>query len=221
MREHTYELTSTYGEFPSETSDFSAPGWMDDSATTALVNDLAHRPGEIWDSAEKADPQSLLPADAEPPARLGPAEPPPMDMADSAEVVAVETVPAEAVPAEAENDDPPFILYKEGESFNAALDNLILWVSHLLLPVYGREISSQSPWCPRWWMHMEAVAQLYGLWMAWQELTGSTAPLTGPASWHRDHLAPVMMMLRNPTGPFAGCTTESHRVKELPQVDAL
>ncbi|MDX3850987.1 DUF4913 domain-containing protein [Streptomyces sp. AK02-01A] len=93
------------------------------------------------------------------------------------------------------------------------------WVHQLLLPVYGRETSSNAPWCPRWWEHMEAVAQLHGLWLAWQELTGADAALSGPASWHRDYLGPVFASLRDPAGPFAGCKTGSHRVKDLPPVE--
>ncbi|MEU8952271.1 DUF4913 domain-containing protein [Streptomyces sp. NPDC048489] len=92
-----------------------------------------------------------------------------------------------------------------------ALSGLAQWVHGLLLPVYGREASALAPWCSRWWEHMEAVATLYGLWMAWQDLTGDKSPLSGPAMWHRDHLQPVMLSLRNPTGPFAGCKPGRHR----------
>ncbi|MEV0185813.1 DUF4913 domain-containing protein [Streptomyces sp. NPDC050625] len=106
------------------------------------------------------------------------------------------------------------------EEYTTALFSLMRWVHHLLLPVYGRETTSNAPWCPRWWEHMEAVAQLYGLWMAWQELTGSRAPLTGPASWHRDYLQPVMSSLRDPSGPFAGCKPGGHRPKEPPPVES-
>ncbi|WUX04426.1 DUF4913 domain-containing protein (plasmid) [Streptomyces sp. NBC_01450] len=97
--------------------------------------------------------------------------------------------------------------------------NLSLWVHGLLLPVYGREISSTAPWCPRWYEHLEAVGQLYGLWMAWQDLTGQASPLTGPAMWHRDYLTPVMNNLRDPSGIFAGCKPGQHRHKEPPPVE--
>ncbi|MEU2339887.1 DUF4913 domain-containing protein [Streptomyces sp. NPDC013172] len=117
--------------------------------------------------------------------------------------------------------DPPFILYKSGDEFGAAIADLTVWVHGLLLPVYGREISSTAPWCTRWWDHFEAVAQLYGLWMAWQEMTGKDAPLSGPATWHRDFLTPVMSSLRDPRGPFAGCKPGQHREKELPPIEEL
>ncbi|QXE39162.1 DUF4913 domain-containing protein [Streptomyces sp. GMY02] len=117
------------------------------------------------------------------------------------------------------SDDPPFILYKTGEEYGAAVADLAQWVHGLLLPVYGREISSTAPWCPRWYEHTEAIGQLYGLWMAWQDLTGSLAPLTGPAMWHRDFLTPAMNSLRDPSGIFAGCKPGQHRPKESPPIE--
>ncbi|MEU3619889.1 DUF4913 domain-containing protein [Streptomyces sp. NPDC006872] len=110
--------------------------------------------------------------------------------------------------------EPPFILYKSGEAFGSATADLATWVHGLLLPVYGREVSSTAAWCTRWWEHLEAVAQLYGLWMAWMALTNGDAPLTGPASWHRDFLNPVMLTLRDPSGTFAGCKPGRHRKTE-------
>jgi hypothetical protein len=114
---------------------------------------------------------------------------------------------------------PQFILYLEGEQHAEAMQRLALWVKYLLLPVYGREVTSLAPWCSRWWEHEEVVAQLYGLWMAWQELTSADAGLSGPAVWHRDHLGHVMNAVRDPSGPFAGCKPGSHRAKEAPGAD--
>jgi hypothetical protein len=119
-----------------------------------------------------------------------------------------------------ERQKPPFILYLEGEEHAEALRGLAIWVRYLLIPVYGRETTSTAPWCSRWWEHQEAVAQLYGLWMAWQELTSAEAGTTGPAIWHRDHLGHVMASLRDPSGPFAGCKPGAHRAKEAPLTDA-
>ncbi|MER8010311.1 DUF4913 domain-containing protein [Streptomyces sp. NPDC094149] len=123
-------------------------------------------------------------------------------------------------PAETHDQQgPAFILYLEGSEYDDALHRLALWVRHLLLPVYGREVTSAAPWCTSWWKHPEAVAQLYGLWMAWHDLTGPDAPATGPATWHRDHLGHVMSSLRDPSGPFAGCKAGAHRAKETPGMD--
>ncbi|MGI5347330.1 DUF4913 domain-containing protein [Streptomyces sp. CA-250714] len=115
---------------------------------------------------------------------------------------------------------PSFILYLEGAEYAAALRKLTLWVHHVLLPVYGREVTSTAPWCSRWWEHPEAVAQFHGLWLAWGELTGPGSGMCGPANWHRDYLVHTMNALRDPMGPFAGCKP-THRPKETPVVDTL
>lgn len=124
---------------------------------------------------------------------------------------------------EAEQKAPPaplFILYLEGPEYAQNLRQLTLWTHHVLLPVYGREITSAAPWCSRWWEHQEAVAQLHGLWLAWAELTGPGSGMCGPANWHRDYLNSVMQSLRDPSGPFAGCKPGNHRPKEIPTVDS-
>ncbi|MFJ6541053.1 DUF4913 domain-containing protein [Streptomyces sp. NPDC091385] len=118
-------------------------------------------------------------------------------------------------------EPPRFILYLEGAAYAGELRGLTLWVHHVLLPVYGREVTSSSPWCSRWWEHPEAVARLHGLWLVWGELTGPGASVAGPAEWHRDHLPSVMDALRDPQGPFAGCKPGMHRAKEAPVVDAV
>ena len=120
---------------------------------------------------------------------------------------------------EKESEKPFFILYLSGPDYLDELDRLTTWVNNLLIPVYGREVTSGAPWCPEWPQHPEAVAQFHGLWLAWQENTGPKAPLSGPAQWHRDHLGPVMQSLRDPSGPFAGCRRGSHRDKEAPYID--
>ncbi|MDT0406747.1 MULTISPECIES: DUF4913 domain-containing protein [Streptomyces] len=126
-------------------------------------------------------------------------------------------VPDPQAPASA----PLFILYFEGQRYVEELRGLTLWAHHVLLPVYGREVTSSAPWCSRWWEHQEAVAQLHGLWLAWLELTGTGSGPSGPANWHRDYLLPVMASLRDPSGPFAGCKPGAHRGKQPPPVDAL
>ncbi|MFE2538115.1 DUF4913 domain-containing protein [Streptomyces sp. NPDC059371] len=117
-------------------------------------------------------------------------------------------------------DAPPFILFLDGPEYAGEMSRLAVWVSDLLLPVYGREVTSQQPWCPRWWEHPEAVARLHGLWLAWQEHTDPAAGASGPAVWHRDHLGAVLSELRSPSGPFAGCKGGSHRPKTPPAVES-
>ncbi|GAQ59470.1 DUF4913 domain-containing protein [Streptomyces acidiscabies] len=105
-----------------------------------------------------------------------------------------------------------FILALGGDAYAAELEALTAWVEYLLLPVYGREVSSSRPWCAQWREHPEAVARLHGLWLAWQQLTDVEAGLSGPSTWHRDHLDHVMAQLRSPDGPFAACTTSVSRI---------
>jgi len=113
-----------------------------------------------------------------------------------------------------------FILALGSEAYAVELAALKDWVNYLLLPVYGREISTTRPWCAQWHEHPEAVARLHGLWLAWQQLTDAEAGLSGPATWHRDHLDHTLVQLRAPDGPFAACTTSptrpAHRVLATP-----
>ncbi|MEU8795431.1 DUF4913 domain-containing protein [Streptomyces sp. NPDC048643] len=125
----------------------------------------------------------------------------------------------EPQPAQAPEQKPAFILYMDGPEYDEGLHRLTLWVRHLLLPVYGREVTSGAEWCSSWWKHPEAVAQFYGLWMAWQELTGPESGATGPSTWHRDHLTHILASLRDPSGPFSGCKPGRHRAKQPPEMD--
>ncbi|MFD8783792.1 DUF4913 domain-containing protein [Kitasatospora sp. NPDC059599] len=107
---------------------------------------------------------------------------------------------------------PLFILAMGGSQYAAEVAELDFWVTHILLPVYGREIGSTRPWCAKWHEHPEAVARLHGLWLAWQQLTTAEAGQSGPATWHRDHLDHTLLQLRSPDGPFAACTTSPSRL---------
>ncbi|GHI94156.1 DUF4913 domain-containing protein [Streptomyces olivaceus] len=122
-----------------------------------------------------------------------------------------------------EQSDGPasvFILALGGEAYAVELAALSDWVNYLFLPVYGREISTTRPWCAQWYEHSEAVARLHALWLAWQQFTDTEAGLSGPSTWHRDHLDQALMHLRAPDGPFAACTTSTsrpnHRVLATP-----
>ncbi|MEV3853153.1 DUF4913 domain-containing protein [Streptomyces sp. NPDC050095] len=134
--------------------------------------------------------------------------------------------PAPAGPG-ASQDGPTsiFILALDGKSYTEELAALTNWVHHLLVPVYGREVSTTRPWCRKWQEHPEAVARLHALWLAWQQLTDAEAGLTGPSTWHRDHLDPTLLQLRAPDGPFGACTTSStrpnHRLLAAPDVDLV
>ncbi|MFD1660199.1 DUF4913 domain-containing protein [Streptomyces caeni] len=115
---------------------------------------------------------------------------------------------------EAAGDPGPasvFILALDNQAYGVELHALTAWVNHLLLPVYGREITTSRPWCHQWHEHPEAVARLHALWLAWQQFTDVEAGLAGPSVWHRDHLDPTWLQLRAPDGPFAACTTSPNR----------
>ncbi|WP_411573547.1 DUF4913 domain-containing protein [Streptomyces fradiae] len=116
-------------------------------------------------------------------------------------------------PAEGSQERPTsvFILAFDGTAYTEELAALTRWVHDLLLPVYGREITTGRPWCQQWQEHPEAVARLHALWLAWQQLTDTEAGLTGPSTWHRDHLDPTLLQLRTPDGPFGACTTSPNR----------
>ncbi|MFF4757809.1 DUF4913 domain-containing protein [Streptomyces sp. NPDC001292] len=120
----------------------------------------------------------------------------------------------EAEAADAGQADGPasvFILALGGEAYAVELAALSDWVNYLFLPVYGREISTSRPWCAQWHEHPEAVARLHALWLAWQQFTDTEAGLSGPSTWHRDHLDQTLAHLRAPDGPFAACTTSANR----------
>ncbi|MFI1367970.1 DUF4913 domain-containing protein [Streptomyces griseochromogenes] len=135
---------------------------------------------------------------------------------------------SEAETANSEQADGPtsvFILALGGEAYAVELAALSDWVNYLFLPVYGREISTTRPWCAQWHEHPEAVARLHALWLAWQQLTDTEAGLSGPSTWHRDHLDQALVHLRAPDGPFAACTTSTtrpnHRVLATPAPEQL
>ncbi|MGW8765839.1 DUF4913 domain-containing protein [Streptomyces sp. NPDC055815] len=149
--------------------------------------------------------------------RLG-SEPDPVPPADQQTDGAAEA--GAASPEKADGPTSVFILALGGEAYAIELTALSNWVNHLLLPVYGREISTTRPWCAQWHEHPEAVARLHALWLAWQQLTDTEAGLAGPSTWHRDHLDQALVHLRAPDGPFAACTTSptrpNHRVLATP-----
>ncbi|MFK0107247.1 DUF4913 domain-containing protein [Streptomyces sp. NPDC091217] len=136
------------------------------------------------------------------------------DVGEAADPVHPESPASASTPAEGNADGGPasvFILALGAKAYAEELAALTNWVHNLLLPVYGREITTGRPWCRQWQEHPEAVARLHALWLAWQQLTDVQAGLTGPSTWHRDHLDPALLQLRTPEGPFGACTTSAAR----------
>jgi len=62
---------------------------------------------------------------------------------------------------------PEFILRLDAGPRAVELAALDEWVRLVLIPIYGREPSSQWRWCARWFEHPEAVARLHALLLAW------------------------------------------------------
>ncbi|MFE6364121.1 DUF4913 domain-containing protein [Streptomyces sp. NPDC057806] len=136
------------------------------------------------------------------------------DDSEPADPAHPESPASASAPAEGNANDGPasvFILALGAKAYAEELAALTNWVHNLLLPVYGREITTGRPWCRQWQEHPEAVARLHALWLAWQQLTDVQAGLTGPSTWHRDHLDPALLQLRTPDGPFGACTTSAAR----------
>ncbi|MGW7447504.1 DUF4913 domain-containing protein [Kitasatospora sp. NPDC054795] len=123
------------------------------------------------------------------------------------------TEPDPGATDEPEPDAAPslFILAMGGAQYATELAELPFWVTHILLPVHGREIGCTRPWCVKWHEHPNAVARLHTLWPAWQQLTTAEAGHAGPSTWHRDHLDHTLLRLRAPDGPFAVRTTSPSR----------
>jgi hypothetical protein len=143
--------------------------------------------------------------------------------ADRPEGTASPASPADGDPSAPKADEPAsvFILALTPKAYVEELAAMTNWVHDLLMPVYGREITTGRPWCRQWQEHPEAVARLHALWLAWQQLTDVQAGLTGPSTWHRDHLDPALLQLRTPDGPFGACTTSAarphHRLLAAPE----
>ncbi|MFF2747829.1 DUF4913 domain-containing protein [Kitasatospora sp. NPDC058048] len=131
------------------------------------------------------------------------------DEADPASELPVEgALAAEADTAPEESDAVSLtVLAFDDDALATEVATMVPWVDHILLDVYGQEITSGRPWCARWPEHDEALARIHHCWLAWQELTDSRSGATGPSVWQRDHLEPLLLKLRAPDGPFGACTT--------------
>ncbi len=114
-------------------------------------------------------------------------------------------------PGPAPSPEPRPILELEGEEYEDELDGLGDWVDDFLLPVYGAEVTTAAPWCPRWQEHDGVVAWLHALWLAYQQHKDPEAGLAGMFVWHRDFLTHAMAAVRAPGGPLSACMTSPDR----------
>ncbi|CAM2743816.1 MULTISPECIES: DUF4913 domain-containing protein [Streptomyces] len=85
-------------------------------------------------------------------------------------------------------------------------------------PVYGREVTSSSPWCQQWAHHPEAVARLHALWLAWQQYTDAEAGLAGPCGAATTSTLPCSSCARRkvPSVPAPPAPPAHHRLLASP-----
>lgn len=82
-----------------------------------------------------------------------------------------------------------------------AYPNADAWLRSWLLPNWRRPVHQH--WCPKWWLHAEAVSRVEAMWRAWEHLRTDGA--LGPSAWWRDHGDYHLAVLTSSTGPFARC----------------
>ena len=101
-------------------------------------------------------------------------------------------------PPDSDRDEPPDPLYA----------SVADWVTGQFLLVYRRPIGGEFRWCPKWWLHAEAITRLTALWHSWEAMR--LQPGTGMAAWLRDHLDHQLPVLLGRTGPFSMCSEDEH-----------
>ncbi|MEU3599285.1 DUF4913 domain-containing protein [Streptomyces sp. NPDC006798] len=107
--------------------------------------------------------------------------------------------------------DPKPILELDGEALENEVDALTDWVDDFLLPSYGAEVTTATPWCDHWQEHRDVTAWLHALWMAYEQHKDPEAGLSGMLAWHRDCLTHTMAAVRAPGGPLSACMTDPDR----------
>ncbi|MGT2531545.1 DUF4913 domain-containing protein [Streptomyces nojiriensis] len=109
--------------------------------------------------------------------------------------------------------DPKPILELEGEEYEDEIAALTDWVDDHLMDVYGAEITTAAPWCEQWQEHLDVVARLHALWMAYHQHKDAEAGPSGMFVWHRDFLTHCMAYVRAPGGPLSACQTDPDRAE--------
>ncbi|WP_176451756.1 DUF4913 domain-containing protein [Enemella dayhoffiae] len=64
-------------------------------------------------------------------------------------------------------------------------------------------------WCPRWWLHPEAVVRIEALWRTWEDAQPDA--YRGMALWLRDQFDHHWPRIVGNPGPLMYCTAEVHR----------
>lgn len=115
------------------------------------------------------------------------------------------------LPLPAAPPEPRPILELEGEEYEDELDSLSDWVDDFLVRVYGAEVTTAAPWCEQWQEHVDVVAWLHALWLAYQQHKDPEAGPAGLFVWHRDFLTHAMATVRAAGGSLSACMTDPDR----------
>lgn len=128
------------------------------------------------------------------------------------------------LPVPSAPSEPRPILELDGEEYEDELDSLSDWVDDFLMPIYGAEVTTATPWCQQWQEHEDVVAWLHALWLSYQQHKDPDAGMAGLFVWHRDFLTHAMTTVRAPGGPLSACMTDpdrpAHRLLPGPQPSA-
>ena len=78
-----------------------------------------------------------------------------------------------------------------------------------LFPLMRRRLGGHLTWCPKWWLHEEAITRLMALWYSWEHYRYEGP--TGLSDWLLHHADPHMAVLMSKdNGPFMACTPARH-----------
>lgn len=107
------------------------------------------------------------------------------------------------------------------EQESSVFESVEQFVNEFIAPLYARPIGSAAKWCPKWWLHAEAVFRFNALWVTFENGFASEDP-TFAAKWMASYADPFMSRLMEPNGTFNGCSPErGHRATALYENDCL
>lgn len=107
------------------------------------------------------------------------------------------------------------------EQESSVFESVEQFVSEFIAPLYVRPIGSAAKWCPKWWLHAEAVFRFNALWVTYENGFASEDP-SFAAKWMASYADPFMSRLMDPNGTFNGCSPErGHRATELYENNCL
>lgn len=113
------------------------------------------------------------------------------------------------------------LLDDELEQESSVFESVEQFVSEFIAPLYVRPIGSAAKWCPKWWLHAEAVFRFNALWVTYENGFASEDP-TFAAKWMTNYADPFMSRLMEPNGTFNGCSpVRGHRATELYENNCL